>query len=156
MPLSSARRDALRVCGVVLGLGIAGCTQTTPTDAAGNQSARDESSVGDPSTTEPTAVPASVVSDEEAKERALEAEKAHITEQLENASCVSGWGPTAPTGVEKRAVVIDRTADGVHVEVTHPYWYSTDDTEADVGSDARYAVTDETVRRVSGDDVAPC
>ncbi|QLG29685.1 hypothetical protein HUG10_18940 (plasmid) [Halorarum halophilum] len=96
------------------------------------------------------------VGDAEARERALAAEGDHIAEQLENATCVEGWGPTSYAGVEREATVTNRTADGVYVEVTHPYWYSTGRDEADVGSNARYLVTADAVRRVGGTDVSPC
>lgn len=96
------------------------------------------------------------VGDGEARERALAVEGDHIAEQFENATCVEGWGLTSYAGVEKEATVTNRTADGVYVEVTHPYWYSTDRDEADVGSNAHYLVTADAVRRVGGTDVSPC
>lgn len=96
------------------------------------------------------------VTGEEARERALDAERAHITEQLENASCVEGWGLENYGGIEKSATVTNRTADGVSVEVTHPYWYGTETVESDGGSNARYLVTADTVRRIDGTDVSPC
>lgn len=96
------------------------------------------------------------MTDEEAKERALTVEEDHITEQLENASCVSDWGLTAYGGIEENATVSNRTADGVRVEVTHPYWYSAEQDEVDGGSNALYLVTAETVQRNNGTDVSPC
>jgi len=96
------------------------------------------------------------VSNDEAKERALAAEAEHITAQLGNASCVESWGLASYAGVEKEAAIMNQTADGVYVEVTHPFWYSTEQEEADVGSDAQYYVTADTVQRVSGTNVSPC
>ncbi|MFW5919616.1 MAG: hypothetical protein ACOCSF_05390 [Halanaeroarchaeum sp.] len=40
--------------------------------------------------------------------------------------------------------------------MTHPYWYGTDETEADGGSHALYLVTPDAVQRVRSDDVSPC
>lgn len=91
-----------------------------------------------------------------AKERALSAEEEHIAGQMENAPCVEGWGLTSYAGVEEEARVTNRTADGVYVAVTHPYAYSTAEVEADVGSDARYLVTEDAVERVGGTEVSPC
>lgn len=96
------------------------------------------------------------VMDEEAKERALDAERAHITEQLENASCVESWGLENYGGIEESATVTDRSDDGVSVRVTHPYWYGTSTVESDGGSNASYLVTADTVRRVDGTVVSPC
>ena len=96
------------------------------------------------------------VSNGDAKERALSAEEDHIARQFENASCVEGWGLTSYAGVEEEATVTNRTADGVYVAVTHPYWYSTEDVEADVGSEARYLVTADATERIDGTEVSPC
>ncbi|WP_224333235.1 hypothetical protein [Haloprofundus halobius] len=161
MSLPSSRRDALRFCGVALGVGIAGCVQSGPTDPA--DSTRNDSVSTDSPTSEPTAIPSSAVPDEEAKERALETEEAYITERLEGASCLTGWGAT-PTVTDEEATVTDRTADGVHVEVTHPYWYSAERQsgnetvveEADGATSARYVVTGDDIRRDEGDDISPC
>ncbi|QIO25543.1 hypothetical protein [Haloarcula sp. JP-L23] len=96
------------------------------------------------------------VSNSEAKERALDAEEQHITEQFENASCVESWSPTSFVGLEKGATVTNRTTEGVYVEVTHPYSYSTKKEEADVESTARYLITPDDVQRIHGTDVSPC
>jgi len=107
-------------------------------------------------TTSPaTTIPPSSVSDDEAKERALAAEEAHLSERLEAADCLENWGTTATTASEE-ATVAERTGDGVRVLLQHPYWYSTDDTEADASSSAQYLVDAETAERVGGDDVDPC
>ncbi|QLG63172.1 hypothetical protein [Halorarum salinum] len=144
---------------VLLALG-AGCT--TPGDRDAPKGGSPTPVVGAPTeTTTSTAgtgspMPSSELSNEEAKARALRAEEAYITRRFENSSCLDGWGLTGYTGIEKEAIVTDRTADGVHVEVTQPYWYSTDRDEADGGSNARYRVTPAVIRRTSGDDVSPC
>ena len=96
------------------------------------------------------------VTNEEARERALAAEKRHITDQLANASCVESWSPNSFVGIEREASVTNRTGGGVHVAVRHPYSYSTDQAEADVASDAVYLVTADDVDRLSGTTVSPC
>jgi len=96
------------------------------------------------------------VSNDDAKDRALAAEEQHITEQLENAPCVEGWSPTSFVGLEEAATVTNRTAEGVVVQVRHPYSYATEDEEADVESTARYLVTIEEAQRIDGTDVSPC
>ena len=109
------------------------------------------------STPPPTPSPSrSAVGDTEARDQALTAEEEYITEQLGNASCVKEWGLTDYVGWEKGATVINRSVDGVYVEVTHPYWYSTEEVEADIGSEATYRVTGDEVKRVSGTTVSPC
>lgn len=127
MPSTCPRRSVLRASVVALSLGIAGCTSDS------------------------TANP--VVSNETAKERALAAEESYLTERLQNVSCLADWGTTSTT-VSKRATVTNRTSAGVYVEVTHPYWYSTEQTDADGGTNARYVVTAESVERERGDSVS--
>lgn len=108
------------------------------------------------------------VSDTDAKERALQAEESYLTAHLSNASCLENWG-TSPTVTNEEATVVNRTQDGVLVAVKHPFSYtkvlaSTGDSDstrsarsyADGASRARYLVTEEAVRRVSGDEVQPC
>lgn len=178
MPSLRSRRDVLRACGAAFGIGTAGCLGGSPLgDDAGETtetSATDRSSTAQSDATRstatlsastststqsttagPTTIPASTVSDDEAKERALAAEKAYLRTQLKDASCLENWG-TAPTTASKRATVAGRTADGVRVELQHPYSYSTGDTHADGASRATYLVTAEDEQRVEGDSISPC
>ena len=160
MPSTYSRRDVLRVCGVAFGLGTAGCIgDSSNENSSGGTTVTttDSTTTHSPSTTSKrTTIAASTVSDKQAKERALTAEEAFLTKQLQNASCLTDWG-TTPTTVSKRATVTKRTADGVYVEVTHPYWYSTEQSEADAGSNALYVVTVDGTERVRGENVsAPC
>ena len=96
------------------------------------------------------------ISNSDAKERALAAEERHITEQLENASCVESWSPISFVGLEEQATVTNRTDDGVYVVVNHPYSYSTAQVEADVESEAHYLVTSDDADRIRGTKVSPC
>jgi hypothetical protein len=107
------------------------------------------------------------VSETDAKERALQAEESYLTARLSNASCLENWG-TSPTVTNEEATVVNRTQDGVLVAVKHPFSYTTvsttDDPDstltarsyADGASRARYLVTEEDARRVSGDEIRPC
>jgi len=95
------------------------------------------------------------ISDEKAKKRALDAEEEYVFEHLQNAPCLTSWG-TAGTPARKAATVIKRTTEGVRVEVTHPYWFSTNDMEVDATSRAVYLVSPDSVQRVSGDEIDPC
>lgn len=96
------------------------------------------------------------VSNDEAKDRALAAEEAYITEQLENASCVQSWSLRSFVGIEEEATTLNETATGIYVEVSHPYSYATNTTEADVGTEARYFVTANMTDRLAGTTVSPC
>ncbi|NEU56906.1 hypothetical protein [Halorussus sp. MSC15.2] len=177
MPSTHSRRTLLRSCGLALGTGTAGCLggfqngdPSSDPDAPGddatrkNESTARSTTASNGSTANDTATPRTtaeatlspdVVSDEAAKERALAAEEAFLTERLGNASCLDNWG-TYPTTAHKRATVVERTADGVRVEVSHPFSYSTRRTEADGASRAVYLVTADDARRVSGDTISPC
>ncbi|WP_123535819.1 hypothetical protein [Halosimplex salinum] len=95
------------------------------------------------------------VSDENATERALATEEAFVSERLSNATCVDEWG-TDPTVIDREAVVTDRSADALSVNVTQPYWYGTARDEADGASRARYRVTANATERVGGDELSPC
>ena len=96
------------------------------------------------------------VSSEDARTRALAAEEQYLRDRLENASCVEGWGTNSYTGVQEEATVVNRTADGVVVDVVHPFWYGTATVDADGRSEATYLVTDDETRRLRGTDVSPC
>lgn len=128
VPSTCTRRKILHATGGVFALGLAGCTSAEPSEPA--------------------------VSNRTAKRRALAAEASYLTDHLQNASCLDDWGTTATT-VSERATVTRRTSNGVYVEVTHPYWYYKGETEADLGSDALYVVTEETIERTRGDSVSP-
>lgn len=139
----------------VVGLGVAGCFGTAPDPDDSSERPLMESPEEEPSATEPTPIPGTVLSSENATARALAAEESYLTDRLRNASCLSDWG-TEPTVVNSEATVVNRTADGVTVDVTHPYWYSTAADEVDASSNARYVVGPERTDRISGDVVAPC
>ena len=144
------RRAVLALCASAVGLG-AGCLDRSPTDGGDD----DATTQPDDATTEPATVSSSEVSDEEAKDRALAAEEEYLKGELENASCLNGWG-TTPSTASESAEVVDRSADGVTVSITHPYWYGTDNVEADGASNAFYVVTEDESRRASGTDIDPC
>lgn len=138
MSSTYSRREILSVCTGSICIGFAGC--------------QEDASRG-PGTTS-TAV--TFVSDAEAKQRALEAEKWHIFDRLQNAPCVTS-GAASGTTVESSATVSKRTADGVEVGVTHGYHFSTTDgLEADDASNARYLVTSNRTQRIEGDTIDPC
>lgn len=169
MPSTYSRRDVLRVGGVTFGLGTAGCLGDSPggndshdttvsnSTTSGSTSTRTDSPTTrtTSTTSERTTVAPSDVSDEAARERALTAEEAFLTEQLRNAPCLTNWG-TSETTASTYATVTDRTADGVYVDVQHAYWYSTEDAEADGASTAVYVVTADSIRRDRGDSISPC
>jgi hypothetical protein len=96
------------------------------------------------------------MSNANAKERALTAEERYLRSRLENASCVETWSLTSFVSLEQSATVTNRTSEGVTVEVSHPYSFSSTDLEADVETDARYLVTPNETRRVDGTEVTPC
>jgi hypothetical protein len=96
------------------------------------------------------------VSDDAARERALAAEERYLRSRLGNAPCVDGWGLNSYTGVDAESTVVNRTDAGVHVDVVHPFWYGTAETDADGRSEATYLVTADGVRRLRGTEVSPC
>ena len=97
----------------------------------------------------------SALSDSDAGELALQAEEVYLSMHLRNASCLETWG-TYPTTSSEVATVVNRSAERIIVTVQHPYSYSTDNTEADSSSTARYRVTENGTTRLSGDEIAPC
>lgn len=172
MPSTVPRRDLLRLCGVALGFGTVGCLRSSTTENGSREPIERDSTTPNSTTTqvrsttsERTMRAAADVPDEEAKERALTAEEEYLTEQFQNASCLTNWG-TYPTTANKRATIVERSADGVYVEVVHPFSYTTEQTEAeggsrereeaDGGSNALYLVTASSIERVRGDSVTPC
>ncbi|WP_256295978.1 hypothetical protein [Haloarchaeobius salinus] len=97
----------------------------------------------------------SELSESEAGEIALQAEETYLSMHLRNASCLETWG-TYPTTSSTVATVVNRSAERIIVTVQHPYSYSTDTSEADSSSTARYRVTENGTTRLSGDEIAPC
>lgn len=152
MPSHYSRRKAL--CGPILGLGTAGCLDAS-SDVDDLQTTSDSTTKQDPTTSDQTTIAPSEVSDEEAIQRALAAEEEYLTERLQSVSCLQNWR-TTPSTASEEATVTSRDTDGVHVLVTHPYWYSTENEEADSSSTARYIVANDSIQRVNGDDVSPC
>lgn len=156
MPPNALRRDFLRLSGATAILGIAGCIG----DSAGGTGSSDTPEVttteARSSTSEQPTTSTLEISEKEAEERALSAEEEYITNRFENASCVNEWGLNSYTGFEKDAKVTNRTTDGFEVAVSHPYWWSNNQTDADGGSKSRYLITAETTKRISGDEVSPC
>lgn len=156
MPRFSRRKALQTVCGFA-SLALAGCTdRTTPAETSTPTPA--SSSTPTVSLTG-TAAPETTTVDrnsERAEDRALSAEEAYITEQLENASCIEEWGLTDYVGWGKGATVINQSTNGVYVNVSHPFWYSTSEEEADVGTKATYRIAGDEVQRLSGTRVSPC
>lgn len=155
------RRNVLLTTTAVLA-GLAGCTSEGSSPQTTNET---PTTTTTPKTTEasptetadPTVAP-SVLSDGEAKERALNAEEQYLRDYLSDATCLNNWG-TYPTTADKEATVTSRTETGVLVDVKHPYSFSTDSSEADGASEAVYVVTPETVERKRGEDIedgVPC
>lgn len=158
--------SVLAIAGLVLA---AGCT--TVGDSSTTQPAptsTTESEIGERQPTAPAAetpvpsetpaestAPATDSENEIASMRALRAEGAFLEARLRNASCLEQWG-TGGGVVSKESTVINDTAAGQYVEITHPYWYSTDADEADSASRATYLVSSNGTQRVAGDPVRPC
>jgi len=153
-------------CGTVLAVGAAGCldgSDAGPASSPGERGSRGRN--GGETDSDGTTVPASALSDAAAKEQALVAEDDYLRDRLSDAACLDEWGTSASVASEE-ATVVERTADGVTVAVTHPFWWSRPRTQSDAtrtvmehadgASEARYLVTAADAERVSGDDVSPC
>ncbi len=130
---------------LIISVSFAGCLHTPETNLTISDSDTTASPVADSTPHIPNATG-----------RAPAAEKQYIVERLQNASCLDSWGAWGGT-YSKSATITGGTADGVYVNVSHPYWYGFEEDSVDGGTDARYFVTNERVRRVHGDTVsAPC
>ncbi|PSQ27184.1 hypothetical protein BRD03_07925 [Halobacteriales archaeon QS_9_68_17] len=141
---------SLRGTGLCLGSGcLDGRLPASDSDDAANESTRTNATAE-----RPTLSPADV-SDAAARDRALAAEEEFLEAELGNASCLNDWG-TTPSTASESAEVVERSAEGVTVSVTHPYWFSTDDAEADGASNAFHVVTGDETRRASGTEIDPC
>lgn len=94
-----------------------------------------------------------------AEQRALAAEEEYVVSHLEDEDCLETWGANEGAGSTGSAIT-GVTLGGVRVNVTMPYAYSVQTEEgplhADLDTRASYEVTLTDVRRISGDDVAPC
>jgi len=92
----------------------------------------------------------------EAKDRALNAEKRHISDVMNNSSCVNSWSLKSFTGIEEDAELVNQSNGGVVIEVTLPLTYGTDVEEADSRSIATYLVTENSTIRLDGTLMSPC
>lgn len=105
-------------------------------------------------------VTAGLLSVQVAESRAMDAESAYVTAQLESASCLSDWGINEGAGPSADASVTGVTASGVRVSVTLPYAYTVEREGeplfADTASRAVYEVSLTGTRRVRGDTISPC
>lgn len=96
------------------------------------------------------------VTDRYAQRQALASEQAYLQSQLEQASCLTSSGTSETTG-RNQASVVGRSVDGLTVQVSHQYWYSTERISADAFSEAVYVVGVDSVRRVRGEPLnLPC
>ncbi|SDX38707.1 hypothetical protein SAMN05443574_14110 [Haloarcula vallismortis] len=95
------------------------------------------------------------IMESEATDRALEAETEYVSARLQNASCLT-YGETGEFTTSAEATVINRTQDGVVVNVQRPYSWEKDGTVADLVSNASYLVTENQTIRRSGTSIAPC
>lgn len=144
MPSPNTRRRLLSRSALALTTILTGCLTDSQSDTPSNRTE---------------------LSEAEAKEQALHAEETYLERQLSNASCLDDWGTTSTTA-RKSATVTDQTAEGVRVEVVHPYWFTETRTEEgsnksykshmDGGSHAQYLVAPEDIERLSGDPLSPC
>ncbi|KAB1198625.1 MULTISPECIES: hypothetical protein [Haloferax] len=159
MPSTHSRRSLLTRVGATLvsGVGLAGCLREAPETESESTNTTHSETTEDQTTTpaSQTEIPFAEVTDEDAEARALAAEEAYLDSRLQNASCLLSWG-TTPSTASREATVVERSADGVVVDVTHPYWYSKEGEEADLVSEAFYLMNNTSVRRTSGDEVSPC
>jgi hypothetical protein len=94
-----------------------------------------------------------------AEGRAADAERAYITDRLENAACLEDWG--VDEGAVSRSVAVTGPSGvGLRVAVTMPYAHTVEiDGEAvfaDTATEAVYRVTLTDTTRLEGDTVAPC
>ena len=138
MPSSKLRRKVLLNAGVILTAGLSGCGSITKPECLTDWKTDVQ------------------LSDENAREMALEAEKSHLESELRDAECLNSWG-TDGSVTPKEADAVCRSADGIHVDVVHPYWTSREEDDVlDTASDARYVVNEEETERVGGDAISPC
>lgn len=161
MPTPRSRRRVLQRVGAALvsGGGLAGCLDVEPDESDGSDDSTEttHSETTDVETTTEfrTGTPPTEDAEPTAEAQALAAEERYLVSRLQNASCLLSWG-TTPATASKEATIVNRSADGVVVDVTHPYWYSIEGEEADLVSEAFYLVNETGVRRTSGDEVSPC
>ncbi|WP_410766939.1 hypothetical protein [Haloferax sp. DFSO60] len=163
MPSFESRRRILARAGgtLVFCVSLAGCLGGAP--SASDETTRTtvrETTEETPATTATateTPVPFAEITNGTAAQRALAAEESYLKSQLQNASCLTSWGTLSTTG-SKEVNVVNRTSDGIAVEVQHPYSYGKEDplVEADGYSRATYLVTEERVERIAGREISPC
>lgn len=136
-----------------------GSGPSTPTGTTGDSASVSDASDVSPATDAPgeTPLPQSVLGNGTARTRALDAEEDYVTRRLRNADCVDSWGVYDAGGSRpKEATVLDRRAEGVVVNVTHPFWWGNERVDDDDFSKAAYRITTGDTHRISGRTIDPC
>ncbi|WP_135363814.1 hypothetical protein [Halosimplex halophilum] len=94
-----------------------------------------------------------------AQQRALAAERTHVTDRLDDASCLSGWGVDEGTATREVSVTGAGVA-GLAVTVRVPYAYTrplgNETLHADAAAAATYRVSVTGAHRMAGDSIDPC
>lgn len=87
-----------------------------------------------------------------AKEAALDYEAAYVHNQLRNEMGVRDFEvPGGPSS--QRATIVNKTSQGMYVEIQVPYYYSKGQAEVDGVSKATYLVNTSEIRRVRGTNI---
>lgn len=121
------------------------CRRTDSTESS-RQSSVNALTTGAPELTVETAIT-----------RALCAEERYLRQQLQQANCVDSWGAYDAGGSpDEEGTVVNRTSNGIYVDVQHPYWWGNSEVSDDSFSTATYLVIGNRTRRVSGRAVEPC
>ncbi|WP_416838435.1 hypothetical protein [Haloferax sp. DFSO52] len=117
-----------------------GCLGVTPsTEPTRTETTQTTTATPTPTST-PTPTPNPPISDDEAKERALDH---HETQTLDSIDHYDRYGVGHGS-----ARVTNRTGSGVYVHFEQEYWYTSGDVEADRVTEATYFVNETTVRQV--------
>lgn len=120
-------------------------TTTTSTSISSPQS---------PSTEEPREFPDApdTITNSTAKQVALDYEEVYIYNVLQQEN-YSEWG--VGNWNDSSATVLNRTQNGIYVQVRMPYSYQYESGYVDGVSQATYFITTETIERVKGDGIDP-
>lgn len=88
------------------------------------------------------------------KRVALAYEAAYLHNALRNASGLTSFGVGGEYTTTNEARIVNRSGAGVYVRVRMTYTFSTENSVADLVSEALYLVTIEDIRRVRGSEIS--
>lgn len=129
---------------IITALAVSGCAATPSSESSSSTSERTTTNIVPDYPTPPA-----TLDNDTLRRVALRYEETFIRRHLRNASGISSFS-VGPATVTEQAVVVNRTVQGVYVEVLQPYSYEYPEGVADLSTRALYFINESLIERRQG------